>query len=587
MIRLHADDQTLTVEQSELLVSGSVNVYQVQFSFSDRWEELDKTAVFQAWYHSWSVPLDGDTCSIPWEALKKPGCVLRAGVYGTKGDQLILPTLWAEVGKIEPGAAPGDDTKPPTPGVYEQILAEANQARQLAQSVRDDADGGVFNGASAYQQAVGAGMGATEAEFTSALVRTVDAFGDPGLTDDERADPDAIYEKTRPLDWMKLPELEDVNDGEVWLLFQWSQGTTRTATFTVAATNGFTVDVGRYENGVYTPDPDYHQDLTGSSSQTVTLTLNAADFGDVTSMGNVQAVVRFVGNLTQVAPSAAGGDRNPYVDCIVKGENLTSFAVSRENVPSNIRYVAVLGQSQITSISGTYNAAGGYRNSPNLLCIRGDGAFYGSVINAAEAFLTCPSLLAIPKDMALPYLQNGSKMFYGCYSLQALPAGMMLEELTNGSMMFCFCYSIQALPAWMTLGKLTSGSEMFRYIYGVREIGLDCPLLTNLSNMFNNSLFSRIGPVYAPLCTNMSGAFTGCQLLEELWFDARMTTWASPQDLVLSSCNFALSGIVKLFNSLPIITIAKSVNLTGNPGASELTEEIKAIATQKGWTVVA
>ena len=61
MIRLHADDQTLTVEQSELLVSGSVNVYQVQFSFSDRWEELDKTAVFQAWYHSWSVPLDGGT----------------------------------------------------------------------------------------------------------------------------------------------------------------------------------------------------------------------------------------------------------------------------------------------------------------------------------------------------------------------------------------------------------------------------------------------------------------------------------------------------------------------------------------------
>ena len=46
MIRLHADDQTLVVEQSELLVSGSVNVYQVQFTFSDQWEGLDKTAVF-------------------------------------------------------------------------------------------------------------------------------------------------------------------------------------------------------------------------------------------------------------------------------------------------------------------------------------------------------------------------------------------------------------------------------------------------------------------------------------------------------------------------------------------------------------
>ena len=147
MNQLSAHDQTLTVEQSELLVSGSVNVYQAHFSFSDQWAELDKTAVFQAWYRTWAVPLDGDTCSIPWEALKKPGCGLRVGVYGTKGGQLILPTVWAEVGKIEPGAAPGEPAQPPTPGVYDQILAAANQAKQLAQSVRDDADAGRFDGA--------------------------------------------------------------------------------------------------------------------------------------------------------------------------------------------------------------------------------------------------------------------------------------------------------------------------------------------------------------------------------------------------------------------------------------------------------
>lgn len=147
MIRLHADDQTLVVEQSELLVSGSVNVYQVQFTFSDQWEGLDKTAVFQAWYRTWSVPLDGDTCPIPWEALRRSGGELRAGVYGARDGQLVLPTLWADLGRVQPGASPGEAAQPPTPGVYEQLLAAANQAKQLAQGVRADAEAGRFDGA--------------------------------------------------------------------------------------------------------------------------------------------------------------------------------------------------------------------------------------------------------------------------------------------------------------------------------------------------------------------------------------------------------------------------------------------------------
>lgn len=147
MIRLHADDQTLVVEQSELLVSGSVNVYQVQFTFSDQWEGLDKTAVFQAWYRTWSVPLDGDTCPIPWEALRRSGGELRAGVYGARDGQLVLPTLWADLGRVQPGASPGEAAQPPTPGVYEQLPAAANQAKQLAQGVRADAEAGRFDGA--------------------------------------------------------------------------------------------------------------------------------------------------------------------------------------------------------------------------------------------------------------------------------------------------------------------------------------------------------------------------------------------------------------------------------------------------------
>lgn len=47
MFVLRADKTCLTVEQSELVTSGSVNVYQVQFDFSDEWDGLRKAAVFR------------------------------------------------------------------------------------------------------------------------------------------------------------------------------------------------------------------------------------------------------------------------------------------------------------------------------------------------------------------------------------------------------------------------------------------------------------------------------------------------------------------------------------------------------------
>ena len=147
MIILTASKSCLTASRRELLVEGAVNVNIVQFVFSSDWDGLTKTAVFQAGSDKYSVLLDeSNEAPIPWEVLQNPRRTLYAGVYGTNGESLVLPTIWANCGEIKPGVTQGENTQPPTPDVYSQILQVAKDAEDVAQSVRDDADSGKFNG---------------------------------------------------------------------------------------------------------------------------------------------------------------------------------------------------------------------------------------------------------------------------------------------------------------------------------------------------------------------------------------------------------------------------------------------------------
>lgn len=121
---LYADKNKLTVRKRGLVTSGSVNVYPVCFAFSSDWDGLTHTAVFRADGEPVSVLLDdSNQCGIPWEVLVRPGVQLHVGVYGTKGEDIVLPTIWAGLGQILPGAAPGKDAQPPTPDLWEQELA--------------------------------------------------------------------------------------------------------------------------------------------------------------------------------------------------------------------------------------------------------------------------------------------------------------------------------------------------------------------------------------------------------------------------------------------------------------------------------
>lgn len=124
MFILHADKNRLTVRQRETVTSGSVNVCTVRFTFSPEWEGMRRVAVFKAGGEPVCVLLDeSGQCAVPWEALETPLVRLTAGVYGTLGGEVALPTVWADLGMILTGAAIGQGEYPPTPELWRQELA--------------------------------------------------------------------------------------------------------------------------------------------------------------------------------------------------------------------------------------------------------------------------------------------------------------------------------------------------------------------------------------------------------------------------------------------------------------------------------
>lgn len=147
MIRLSATKAELTITETETITSGAQRVFECTFTVNSDWDGLNRTAVFRAGTKAVSVLLgDDNTAKIPWEVLQTAGITLRIGLYGTNAEGDVLPTVWADAGIICTGAYLGDDAYPPTPGAYEQLVEIAENAEKIAQSVRDDADKGAFDG---------------------------------------------------------------------------------------------------------------------------------------------------------------------------------------------------------------------------------------------------------------------------------------------------------------------------------------------------------------------------------------------------------------------------------------------------------
>lgn len=137
-----------TIVYRDVVPAGIIGA-DIEISYTDDiWRDLRKTVVFRGAVTK-DVVTDRSIVTIPPEVVEAPNTALSVGVYGVDAmGNIAVPTLWAELGYIRPAADPsGDTTTAPSIPVWAQIKQIADEAKQQAQSVRDDADTGRFDGA--------------------------------------------------------------------------------------------------------------------------------------------------------------------------------------------------------------------------------------------------------------------------------------------------------------------------------------------------------------------------------------------------------------------------------------------------------
>ena len=130
-IKIKCIDQTLTYEGTPTVASGGVNEDYIQFEFGPLWDGFSKVAVFyrnkgEMYYGLVSTD---NTVVVPKEVTATKG-TMYLGVMGVNGD--VTRTSQVLQYRIESGALDGFTPEEPTSDVYQQILTELQEIRDLS-----------------------------------------------------------------------------------------------------------------------------------------------------------------------------------------------------------------------------------------------------------------------------------------------------------------------------------------------------------------------------------------------------------------------------------------------------------------------
>lgn len=172
-------------------------------------------------------------------------------------------------------------------------------------------------------------------------------------------------------------------------------------------------------------------------------------------------------------------------------------------------------------------------------------------------------------------VKKTKQMFYNCTQLTSVPTTIDLSVCEDADMMFQNC-SKMAGTIDLKGAKLKKFQSMFD----------GCVKLEGILNFFVNSTTAYSASSFIPRGTSSSPA-----ALKRFTF-APGNTYTAFAGLNFSYCSFDRAGAVELFNSLKSVTSPggnyNQIILTGNPCIKDgtLTDDDRAIATNKGWTLV-
>ncbi len=184
----------------------------------------------------------------------------------------------------------------------------------------------------------------------------------------------------------------------------------------------------------------------------------------------------------------------------------------------------------------------------------------------------------------IQHVRSGYQLFKDNTSLTKLPESLDFRQLTS---MYQMCYGCTALTS---VGTLETGNvtNMMWAFYGCESLvgiaELDTSSITSASEMFHgcSSLVTIAAPLdFSNVISQLDTTFTSCKNLQNISFTGTISV-----DVWLNGCpKLSLESLLSLLNALADGVTDKTCTL-GTKNLAKLTEEQKAIATDKGWTLV-
>lgn len=196
-------------------------------------------------------------------------------------------------------------------------------------------------------------------------------------------------------------------------------------------------------------------------------------------------------------------------------------------------------------------------------------------------FSNCASLITVPL-FDTSNVSDMMSMFSNCTSLTTVPA-FNTSKVTIMSSMFSWCTSLTTVPAFNT-SKVETMRSMFSNCTSLTTVPLfDTSSVTDMAEMFTGC--SNLVSVPAFDASNetwsMSNTFYQCSNLETI----HMFGMKVNLDISFST-KYTREALVEIINNCADLTGGKAKTLTMGPtNLAKLTDEDKAIATNKNWTL--
>ena len=224
----------------------------------------------------------------------------------------------------------------------------------------------------------------------------------------------------------------------------------------------------------------------------------------------------------------------------------------------------------------------------NPLIVSAGGGDTTTVKNLLDTIQKCSNLFAGYQGTSIDGLiayddtsnvtdMNG--LVYNCSSLTTIPL-LNTSNVTNMNSMFQGCTKLTSIPLLNT-SKVTMMSLMFYKCSSLTTIPLlNTSNVTEMSNMFSGcAKLTTVPELDVSKVTAFRNIFYNCSNLKSIL----MTGMKKSFDISASE-KFERTDLVTILNNLATVQTTETLTM-GATNLAKLTDEDKAIATNKGWTL--